>query len=185
MGELYRESAKKKDVRASNIEAAKAVADAVRTSLGPRGMDKMVRTACFAAAWTAWVQDLCPLENPPEVQCFFRCAQIASPNGDVIITNDGATILQRMTVTQPAAKMLVELSKSQASHSTSNLPQGSLVYAHAYHGCAVSTRMHAACCMRPQHPDHGANMQPVARTLTGCGRRRRHHFGRCHLRLST
>ena len=41
-GELYKESAKKKDVRTGNIEAAKAVADAVRTSLGPRGMDKMV-----------------------------------------------------------------------------------------------------------------------------------------------
>lgn len=38
-----RESAKKKDVRTTNIESAKAVADAVRTSLGPRGMDKMVR----------------------------------------------------------------------------------------------------------------------------------------------
>lgn len=37
-----RESAKKKDVRIMNIEAAKAVADAIRTSLGPRGMDKMV-----------------------------------------------------------------------------------------------------------------------------------------------
>ena len=34
-------------------------------------------------------------------------------DGEVIITNDGATILQKMTVTQPAAKMLVELSKSQ------------------------------------------------------------------------
>ncbi|GFH21006.1 T-complex protein 1 subunit delta, partial [Haematococcus lacustris] len=78
-GELYKESAKKKDVRTTNIESAKAVADAVRTSLGPKGMDKMV----------------------------------SSPNGDIIITNDGATILQKMTVTQPAAKMLVELSKSQ------------------------------------------------------------------------
>lgn len=78
-GETYRDNAKKSDVRTSNIEAAKAVADAVRTSLGPRGMDKMV---CQA-------------------------------NGDVVITNDGATILNRMTVTQPAAKMLVELSKSQ------------------------------------------------------------------------
>lgn len=41
----FRESAKKKDVRTTNIEAAKAVADAVRTSLGPRGMDKMVGTS--------------------------------------------------------------------------------------------------------------------------------------------
>lgn len=39
--------------------------------------------------------------------------QISAANGEVIITNDGATILQKMTVTQPAAKMLVELSKSQ------------------------------------------------------------------------
>jgi len=49
-GELYNASAKKKDVRTSNIEAAKAVADAVRTSLGPRGMDKMVGAVAAAAA---------------------------------------------------------------------------------------------------------------------------------------
>lgn len=66
-------------MRESNIIAAKAVADAVRTSLGPRGMDKM----------------------------------ISSPNGDVIITNDGATILKMMEVAHPTAKMLVDLSKSQ------------------------------------------------------------------------
>ena len=41
---LGRENARKKDVRLTNIEAAKAVADVIRTSLGPRGMDKMVRT---------------------------------------------------------------------------------------------------------------------------------------------
>ena len=40
-----RDNAKKQDVRMSNIEAAKALADAVRTSLGPRGMDKMVGCA--------------------------------------------------------------------------------------------------------------------------------------------
>jgi len=78
-GDMHSDNAKKKSVRAANIDSAKAVADAVRTSLGPRGMDKMV------------------------------CA----PNNEVLITNDGATILQKMTVTQPAAKMLVELSKSQ------------------------------------------------------------------------
>ena len=38
-----RDNGRKQDVRMSNIEAAKALADAVRTSLGPRGMDKMVR----------------------------------------------------------------------------------------------------------------------------------------------
>lgn len=43
-----RDTTKKKDVREANIEAAKAVADAVRTSLGPRGMDKMVGAAGWA-----------------------------------------------------------------------------------------------------------------------------------------
>ncbi|KAL1496000.1 hypothetical protein AB1Y20_014636 [Prymnesium parvum] len=68
-----------KSVRECNIVAARAVADAVRTSLGPRGMDKM----------------------------------ISSPQGEVIITNDGATILKQMEVSHPTAKMLVDLSKSQ------------------------------------------------------------------------
>lgn len=72
-------SEKAKDVRRGNITAAKAVADAVRTSLGPRGMDKMVQTGA----------------------------------GAVLITNDGATILEQMHVEHPAAKMLVQLSKSQ------------------------------------------------------------------------
>ena len=41
--------------------------------------------------------------------------QVCQADGEVIITNDGATILNKMIVTQPAAKMLVELAKSQAS----------------------------------------------------------------------
>ncbi|KAG0563501.1 hypothetical protein KC19_8G036400 [Ceratodon purpureus] len=77
--EKYVDTKRKDDIRYANMVAAKAVADAVRTSLGPRGMDKMLSTA----------------------------------TGDVIITNDGATILDKMEVVQPAAKMLVELSKSQ------------------------------------------------------------------------
>lgn len=75
----YQDKSKPGDIRNSNIVAAKAVSAAVRTSLGPRGMDKMIRAG----------------------------------NGDVTITNDGATILQQMSVTHPAAKMLVELSKAQ------------------------------------------------------------------------
>ena len=70
---------KQKDVRMANIIAAKQVADAVRTSLGPRGMDKMI------------VQE----------------------KGDVVITNDGATILSKLEASHPCAKMLVELSKAQ------------------------------------------------------------------------
>ena len=59
--------------------AAKAVAEAVRTTLGPKGMDKML------------VDSL----------------------GDVVITNDGATILKEMDIEHPAAKMIVEVSKTQ------------------------------------------------------------------------
>jgi T-complex protein 1 subunit delta len=70
---------KQKDIRHSNMVAAKAVADLVRTSLGPKGMDKMIVQA----------------------------------NDEVIITNDGATILQKIDILHPAAKMLVDLSKAQ------------------------------------------------------------------------
>eukprot|EP00512_Aurantiochytrium_limacinum_P004965 CAMPEP_0171495502 /NCGR_PEP_ID=MMETSP0958-20121227/6179_1 /TAXON_ID=87120 /ORGANISM="Aurantiochytrium limacinum, Strain ATCCMYA-1381" /LENGTH=527 /DNA_ID=CAMNT_0012029495 /DNA_START=202 /DNA_END=1782 /DNA_ORIENTATION=- len=77
--ETLRKREKEKDVRESNILAAKAVADAVRTSLGPRGMDKMIQ----------------------------------GDDGEVIITNDGATILSKMKCIHPAAKMMQSLSKSQ------------------------------------------------------------------------
>jgi len=72
-------SEKQKDTRMNNITAAKAVADVVRTSLGPRGMDKMIQ----------------------------------NPKKEVLITNDGATILKQMEVIHPTAKMLVEISKAQ------------------------------------------------------------------------
>src|SRR3712207_3703613 len=69
---------KGKDAKRNNVTAAKLVAEIVRTSLGPRGMDKML------------VDSL----------------------GDVTITNDGATILKEIDVQHPAAKMMVEVSKS-------------------------------------------------------------------------
>lgn len=75
----YQDKEKPRQIRGSNITAAKALADAIRTSLGPRGMDKMIQAG----------------------------------NGEVTITNDGATILKQMQVLHPAAKMLVELSKAQ------------------------------------------------------------------------
>lgn len=68
-----------KDAQSNNIAAAKAIADAVKTTLGPKGMDKML------------VDSL----------------------GDVVITNDGATILKEIDVEHPAAKMLIEISKTQ------------------------------------------------------------------------
>ena len=78
-GDTLKKGQKSKDERGSNIIAAKAIADAVRTSLGPRGMDKMIQ----------------------------------GDDGDVIITNDGATILEKMQCHHPAAKMMQDLSKSQ------------------------------------------------------------------------
>ncbi len=68
-----------KDAQKNNIAAAKAVADTVRTTLGPKGMDKML------------VDSL----------------------GDVVITNDGVSILNEIDIEHPAAKMLVEVADTQ------------------------------------------------------------------------
>ncbi|WFN33899.1 thermosome subunit [Methanogenium sp. S4BF] len=67
------------EAQRSNIMAAKAIAEAVRTTLGPRGMDKMM----------------------------------VSSSGDVVITNDGATILHEMSVEHPTAKLVVEVAETQ------------------------------------------------------------------------
>ena len=69
---------KGRDAQKNNIAAAKMVAELVKTSLGPRGLDKML------------VDSL----------------------GDVTITNDGATILKEIDAQHPAAKMMVEISKT-------------------------------------------------------------------------
>jgi len=81
---ILREQEKKSRVKGidavkQNIQAAKAVSRVLRTSLGPKGMDKMLQ----------------------------------SSDGDVVITNDGATILDQMEVENQIGKLLVELSKSQ------------------------------------------------------------------------
>ncbi|ARS90314.1 thermosome subunit alpha [Natrarchaeobaculum aegyptiacum] len=68
-----------RDAQSSNIMAGKAVAESVRTTLGPRGMDKM----------------------------------LVDSSGEVVITNDGATILNEMDIEHPAAQMIVEVSESQ------------------------------------------------------------------------
>jgi hypothetical protein len=53
------------------------------------------------------------------VACFqWVVLQVVQPDGEVLITNDGATILQKMTVQHPAAKMLVDLSRSQVQDQT-------------------------------------------------------------------
>jgi thermosome len=70
---------KGKGAQFNNITAARAIADSVRSTLGPRGMDKM----------------------------------LVDSMGDVVITNDGVTILKEIDVEHPAAKMLVEVAKTQ------------------------------------------------------------------------
>ena len=68
-----------KDAQRNNIMAAKMVSDIVKTTLGPKGMDKM----------------------------------LVSPTGEIIVTNDGVTILDEMQIEHPAAKMMVEIAKTQ------------------------------------------------------------------------
>ncbi len=73
------ESTRGKTAHSNNIMAARAVADAVRSTLGPKGMDKM----------------------------------LVDSMGDIVITNDGATILKELDIEHPAAKMVVEVAKTQ------------------------------------------------------------------------
>ncbi len=68
-----------RDAREMNVTAAKAVAEAVRTTLGPKGMDKM----------------------------------LVDSVGDVVVTNDGVTILKKMDIEHPAATMVVEVAETQ------------------------------------------------------------------------
>jgi thermosome len=68
-----------KDAQSTNILAAKVIADTVKSTLGPRGMDKM----------------------------------LVGSIGDIVVTNDGATILKEIDIEHPAAKMMVEVAKTQ------------------------------------------------------------------------
>jgi thermosome len=79
---ILREGTERKqghEAQRENIAAAKAVAEAVRSTLGPRGMDKM----------------------------------LVDTIGSVVITNDGITILEELEIQHPAAKMMVEVAKTQ------------------------------------------------------------------------
>src|SRR3989338_2004854 len=68
-----------KDAQRNNIAAARMVSDIVKTTLGPKGMYKM----------------------------------LVSPTNDIIVTNDGVTILEEMHIEHPAAKMMVEIARTQ------------------------------------------------------------------------
>eukprot|EP00756_Hemistasia_phaeocysticola_P020229 Hpha_TRINITY_DN15709_c4_g4::TRINITY_DN15709_c4_g4_i1::g.37290::m.37290/K09497/CCT5; T-complex protein 1 subunit epsilon len=77
--EESKERVKGLEAQKDNIKSARALANVLRTSLGPRGMDKI----------------------------------LMSPDNEVTVTNDGATILDSIDVTNPIAKLIVDLSKSQ------------------------------------------------------------------------
>ena len=68
-----------KDAQRNNILAAKTIAEIIKTTLGPKGMDKM----------------------------------LVSPTNEIIVTNDGVTILEEMQIEHPAAKMMVDIAKTQ------------------------------------------------------------------------
>lgn len=68
-----------KDAQRNNILAARMIGEIVKTTLGPKGMDKM----------------------------------LVSPTNDIIVTNDGVTILEEMQIEHPAAKMMVDIAKTQ------------------------------------------------------------------------
>jgi T-complex protein 1 subunit delta len=81
---------------------------------------------------------------------------ISTANGEVIITNDGATILNKMEVLQPAAKMLVELSKSQDSAAGDGtttvvviagalLKECQSLLTNGIHPTVISDSLHKAC----------------------------------------
>ena len=70
-----------KDAQRNNIMAARMISEIVKTTLGPKGMDKM----------------------------------LVSPTNDIIVTNDGVTILNEMQIEHPAAKMMVEIARTQES----------------------------------------------------------------------
>lgn len=81
-GEIISEDVQRmmgRDAQRNNILAARMVSDIVKTTLGPKGMDKMLVT----------------------------------PSGEIIVTNDGVTILDQMQIEHPAAKMMVEIAKTQ------------------------------------------------------------------------
>ncbi|KXA89060.1 thermosome subunit, partial [candidate division MSBL1 archaeon SCGC-AAA259B11] len=73
------ERQKGRDAQESNIRAGKIIGDTVRSTLGPKGMDKM----------------------------------LVDSMGDVVITNDGATILNEMDVEHPGAEMVIEVAETQ------------------------------------------------------------------------
>eukprot|EP00461_Guttulinopsis_vulgaris_P004783 UN04785 len=146
---ILRDQGKQKRLRGleahkANIQAAKAVANILRTSLGPRGMDKM----------------------------------LVSPDGDVTVTNDGATILEKMDVDHQIAKLLVELSQSQDSEigdgttgvvvlAGALLEQAQKLLEKGIHPIRVARGFEQACDIAVQHLETIADEVDWAKDRTG------------------
>ncbi len=107
-----------KEAQFNNIAAARAVADSVKSTLGPKGMDKM----------------------------------LVDSMGDVVITNDGVTILKEIDVQHPAAKMVVEIAKTRTpSAGTAPPPPSSSP---------------ASCLRRPRRWSSRTSTRPSSPTAT-------------------
>lgn len=85
------------EIRDQNVLAAQTIANIVKTSLGPVGLDKYVSSPIYTS----------------ESQRLTAVRMLVDDIGDVTISNDGATILQLLEVNQPAGRILVELAQQQ------------------------------------------------------------------------
>ncbi|KAJ1970828.1 T-complex protein 1 subunit epsilon [Dimargaris xerosporica] len=143
------------DAQKSHILAAKTVTNIIKTSLGPRGLDKI----------------------------------LISPDGDITITNDGATILDRMEVSHQIAKLLVQLSQSQDNEigdgttgvvvlAGALLEQAEELLDRGIHPIRIADGFEKACQLSVQHletisdvvefsRDHTENLFKTAKTSLG------------------
>lgn len=143
------------DAMKSHILAAKTVANIVKSSLGPKGLDKI----------------------------------LISPDGDITVTNDGATILDQMEVEHQIAKLLVQLSKSQDDEigdgttgvvvlAGALLEQAEALLDRGIHPIRIADGYERACNIAVQHlekvsdviefdKDHTENLFKTAKTSLG------------------
>mmetsp|Transcript_5259 Transcript_5259/g.9309 ORF Transcript_5259/g.9309 Transcript_5259/m.9309 type:complete len:524 (+) Transcript_5259:169-1740(+) len=139
------------EAQKANILAAKTVSSILRSSLGPKGMDKMM----------------------------------VSPDGEVTITNDGATILNKMEVHHQIAKLMVELSQSQDNEigdgttgvvvlAGALLEQAELLLARGVHAVRIADGFEKACELSIKHLEKISdtvnfskdNIEPLIRTAS-------------------
>ena len=126
--EQQKERVRGVEAQKENIQAARTLANVLKTSLGPRGMDKMM----------------------------------VSPDSEVTVTNDGATILDSMDVANPIAQLIVDLSKSQDNEigdgttgvvvlAGALLEQAESLLDKGIHGTRIAEGFEKACELACQH----------------------------------